>query len=195
MQHDPPSVGFSASRGSAQQHPADHSQQKRWVRPGIWQWGMEQPEKRNKIRCHTATTVSGSCALLQTFPGGALKRGQELGEGLKKWPEMYQINKHFLLVCYAPSTVLAVRDTKMKMTSVTSNPCLVHPPVQWCFRSRAEFRGSTGSGSATTQGTHGGSIRERRGDTAPQRAISVTGCPPGQENELSVLHLHLHLFN
>lgn len=90
-------------------------------------------------------------ALLQTFPGGALKHGQELGEGLKKSPEVYQINKHFLLVSHAPSTVLAVRDTKMKMTSLTSNPCLVHPPVRGFFRSRAEFRGSTGSGPATTQ--------------------------------------------
>lgn len=57
----------------------------------------------------------------------------------------------------------------MKMTSLTSNPCLVHPPVQGFFRSRAEFRGSTGSETATTQGTHGGSIRERGVETQLRR--------------------------
>lgn len=35
--------------------------------------------------------------------------------------------------------------------------------------------------------------RKRRGDMAPQMEISVTGYPPVQENELFVLHLHLHL--
>lgn len=62
---------------------------------------------------------------LETFPGGDLKQSQELGEGLTQFPEMYQITKHFLLVCYAPGVALAIGNTKM-MAYLISNPCLFH---------------------------------------------------------------------
>lgn len=70
------------------------------------------------VHCNYCFWVLSS---LETFPGGALKQGQELGEGLAQFPEMYQITKHFLIVCYAPGVALAIGNTKMMM-NLTSNP-------------------------------------------------------------------------